>query len=159
MIAAIRLWFAALTRREQWLVGVAAALTAFVVAIFGILLPVLATIDQAKLDHDSAVQRRGRIIATVDAAQKQQMGSRSAVTADIDQLITQNAAEQGFDLVKSPNKTSGQISFRIDQARAPALLAWLTELEGQNVAVRGVALRTGANSTVTVEAQLQTNAP
>lgn len=159
MIAAIRLWFAALTRREQWLVGVAGALTAFVVAIFGILLPVLATIDQAKLDHDAAVQRRGRIIATVDGAQKQQTGSRAAVAADIDQLITQNAAEQGFDLVKSPNKTAGQISFRIDQARAPALLAWLTELEGQNVAVRSVALRTGANSTVTVEAQLQTNAP
>ena len=159
MIAAIRLWFAALTRREQWLVGVAGALTGLVVAIFGILLPVLATIDQAKLDHDAAVQRRGRIIATVDAAQKQQTGSRSAVTADIDQLISQNAAEQGFDLVKSPNKAPGQINFRIDQARAPALLAWLTELEGQNVAVRGVALRTGANSTVTVEAQLQTNAP
>ena len=90
---------------------------------------------------------------------RQQTGSRSAVTADIDQLITQNAAEQGFDLVKSPNSAPGQISFRIDQARAPALLAWLTDLEGQNVAVRGVALRTGANSTVTVEAQLQTNAP
>ena len=54
MIAAIRLWFAALTRREQWLVGVAGALTGFVVAIFGILLPVLATIEQAKLDHDAA---------------------------------------------------------------------------------------------------------
>jgi len=46
-MAAIRLWFAALTRREQRLVGVAGTLTAFLVAIFGILLPVLSTIDQA----------------------------------------------------------------------------------------------------------------
>lgn len=159
MIAVIRLWFAALTRREQWLVGVAGALTAFVVAIFGILLPVLSTIDQAKIDHDEAVQRRGRIIATVDAAQKQQTGPRSTATADIDLLIVQNAAENGFDLVKSANSAPGQISFRIDQARAPALLAWLTELEGQNVAVRSVALRSGANSTVTVDAQLQMGAP
>lgn len=159
MMTAIRLWFAALTQREQWLVGVASALTAIVVSIFGILLPISSAIDQAKLDHDDAVQRRGRIIATVDAAQKMEMGPPSAATADIDLLITQNAAEKGFDLVKSANSAPGQISFRIDQARAPALLAWLTELEGQNVVVRSVALRPGANSTVSVDAQLQMRAP
>ena len=159
MMTAIRLWFAALTQREQWLVGVAGALTAIVVSIFGILLPISSAIDQAKLDHDDAVQRRGRIIATVDAAQKMEMGPPSAATADIDLLITQNAAEKGFDLVKSANSPPGQISFRIDQARAPALLAWLTELEGQNVVVRSVALRPGANSTVSVDAQLQMRAP
>ena len=159
MMAAIRLWFAALTQREQWLVGVAGALTAVVVSIFGILLPISSAIDQAKLDHDDAVQRRGRILATVDAAQKMEMGKPSAATADIDLLITQNAAEKGFDLVKSANSPPGQISFRIDEARAPALLAWLTELEGQNVVVRSVALRPGANSTVSVDAQLQMRAP
>ncbi len=158
MIAAIGVWFRALTRREQWLLGTAGALTGLVVAIFGILLPILSTIDQAKLDHEEAVQRRGRIIAAVDAAQ-QQTGPRSTVTADIGMLITQNAAEKGFDLVKSGNGAPGQISFRIDQARAPALLSWLTELEGQNVAVRAVTLRPGANSTVTVDAQLQMSAP
>jgi general secretion pathway protein M len=159
MMAAIRLWFAALTQREQWLVGSAGALTAIVVSIFGILLPISSAIDQAKLDHDDAVQRRGRIIATVDAAQKMEMGPPSAATADIDLLITQNAAEKGFDLVKSANSPPGQISFRIDQARAPALLAWLTELEGQNLVVRSVALRPGANSTVSVDALLQMRAP
>ena len=35
MIAAARVWFAALTRREQWLVGSAGGLTAFVVLVFG----------------------------------------------------------------------------------------------------------------------------
>ena len=158
MIAAIGIWFAALTRREQWLLGTAGVLTALVVAIFGILMPILSTIDQARLDHEEAVQRRGRIIASVDAAQ-QQTGPRSTATADIDMLITQSAAEKGFDLVKSGNGAPGQISFRIDQARAPALLSWLTELEGQNVAVRAVTLRPGANSTVTVDAQVQMSAP
>lgn len=158
MMAAIRVWFAALTRREQWLLGSAGALTGLVVAIFGILLPILSTIDQAKLDHEEAVQRRGRIMASVDAAQ-QQTGPRSTATANIDLSITQNAAEKGFDLVKSADSAPGQISFRIDQARAPALLAWLTELEGQNVSVRSIALRPGANSTVTVDAQLQMSAP
>ena len=159
MMAAIRLWFAALTRREQWLIGVAGPLTALAVSIFGLLLPILSAVDQAKIDHDEAVQRRGRIIATVDAAPQQETGPRSAATADIDLLITQNAAEKGFDLVKSANSAPGQISFRIEQARTPAFLAWLTELEGQNVVVRSVALRPGANSTVSVDAQLQMPAP
>lgn len=158
MIAAIGVWFGALTRREQWLLGTAGALTALVVAIFGILMPILSTIDQARLDHEEAVQRRGRIIAAVDATQKPKE-QRSTAMADIEMLITQNAAEKGFDLVKSGNSAAGQISFRIDQARAPALLSWLTELEGQNVAVRAVTLRPGANSTVTVDAQLQMSAP
>ena len=159
MIAAIGVWFAALTRREQWLLGTAGALTGLVVAIFGVLLPILSTIDQARLDHEEAVQRRGRIIAAVDAAQQQQTRPRSTATADIDLLIIQNAAEKGFDLVKSANSAPGQISFRIEQARAPAFLAWLTELDGQNVVVRSVALRPGANSTVSVDAQLQMRAP
>lgn len=159
MMAAIGMWFAALTRREQWLVGIAGALTAVAIAIFGILLPILSAIDHAKVDLDEAVQRRGRIIATVDAAQQQKTEPRVGATADIDLLITQSAAEKGFDLVKSANGVPGQISFRMDQARAPALLAWLTELEGQNVAVRSVALRPGANSTVTVDAQLQMRTP
>jgi general secretion pathway protein M len=158
MIAAIRLWFAALTRREKWLVGGTGVLTVLVVAVFGILLPVLSTIDQARLDHDEAVQRRGRMIAAVDAAQRQQSVQGVTATADIDLLITQGAAEKGFDLVKAGNAAPGQISFRIDQARAPAFLVWLTELEAQNVVVRGVTLRTGANGTVTVDAQLQTGA-
>ena len=51
------------------------------------------------------------------------------------------------------------MGFRIDQARAPALLAWLTELESQNVTVSGLTLRTGTNGSVTVDAQLQQNAP
>lgn len=159
MMATIRLWFAELTRREQWLVGIAGALTAVAVMIFGILLPILSAIDQAKIGHDEAVQRRGRIIATVDAVQQQRTEPRSGVNADIDLLITQSAAEKGFDLVKSANGAPGQIRFRMDQARAPALLAWLTELEGQNVAVRSVSLRPGANSTVTVDAQLQMRTP
>lgn len=159
MIATVRLWFAALTQREQYLVGTAGILTVLVVTIFAILLPVLSVIEAAEVDHDEAVQRRGRIVATVEAAQMQRTGPRSTATADIDLLITQGAGEKGFDLVKSPNTAPGQISFRIDQARAPALLAWLTELEAQNVVVRSVTLRSGANGTVTVDAQLQMGAP
>lgn len=154
MIASIRLWFAALSQREQYLVAIAGALTTVVVVIFGILLPLLSAIEQAEADHDEAVQRRGRIVATVDAAQKQPKSDGAQASSDIDLVVTQGAAEKGFDLLKSPNAAPGEISFRIDKARSPALLAWLTELEAQNIVVHSVSLRSGADGTVTVDAQL-----
>ena len=155
MIASLRAWYYGLSRREQVLVGVAGALAAVVLLIFGIILPSMSAIDRAEIAHDEAVQRRGRIEATVDAALAQKPSGRIAGGADIALIVTQGAAEKGFDLVKSANAAPGQMTFRMDQARAPALLAWLTELESQGVAVSSVTLRGGANGSVTVEAQLQ----
>ncbi len=155
MIANMRTWFLALSRREQWLVGVASMLTAWVLLVFGIILPAMSAIDAARLAHDEAVQRRGRIEAMVEGASRQQPSGVAVSSADIDLVVTQSAAEQGFDLIKSAGGGQGQISFRIDAARAPALLAWLAELEAQGVDVRTVNLRGGASGSLTVDARLQ----
>lgn len=156
MITAVRTWYYGLSRREQWLVSIAAALAAIVLLNFAIILPSLAAIDRAEVAHDAAVERRGRIEATVDAALKQKPSARIAREADIALIVTQGAAEQGFELIKSANASApGQMTFRMDQARAPALLAWLTGLEAQGIAVSGLTLRGGANGSITVDAQLQ----
>jgi general secretion pathway protein M len=155
MIVSMRTWFYGLSRRERVLVGIAGALAALVVLTFGIILPSLAAIDRAEAAHDEAVQRRGRIEATVNAALAQKPSGRVADGADIALIVTQGAAEQGFELVKSGNASPGQMTFRMDQARAPALMAWLTELETQGIAVSSVTLRGGANGSITVDAQLQ----
>ena len=155
MIASLRAWYYGISHREQLLVGVAGALAAVVLLIFGIILPSMSAIDRAEIAHDEAVQRRGRIEATVDAALAQKPSGRIAGGADIALIVTQGAAEKGFDLVKSANAAPGQMTFRMDQARAPALLAWLTELESQGVVVNSITLRGGANGSVTVETQLQ----
>ena len=158
MKAGVSIWFAALTRREQWLVAMGLLLAGLVLAVYAIMLPTLAAIDRAKSEHDTAVERRGRIVATVETARGVGSPRKVIQAADINLVITQSAAEKGFDAVKSANATPGQISIRIDQARAPALLSWLTELEDQNVVVRSLTLRSGGNGTVTVDAQLQTRA-
>lgn len=156
MTGSIGIWFAALTKREKLLVAIGALLAALVLAVYAIILPTLAAIDRARSEHDTALERRGRIVATVEAASGVGSPRKAPQAADITLVITQSAAEKGFEVVKSANATPGQISIRIDQARAPALLSWLTELEDQNVFVRSVTLRSGANGTVTVDAQLQT---
>ena len=159
MIASVRLWFAALTQREKWLVATAGILAGLSIAVFAIIMPALSVVEKAALDLDEAVQRRGRIVAKVALTQGQRPVARTAAAAaDIGLLVTQSAAEKGFDLIKSANAAPGQISIRIDQARAPAFLAWVNELEAQNIVMRTATLRSGANGTVTVEAQMQISA-
>ena len=158
MIESVRLWFAALTQREKWLVATASILAGLSIAVFAIIMPALSVVEKAALDLDEAVQRRGRIVAKVASTQGQRSVARTAAAADIGLLVTQSAAEKGFDVIKSANAAQGQISIRIDQARAPAFLAWVNELEAQNIVVRTATLRSGANGTVTVEAQMQISA-
>ena len=158
MIESVRLWFAALTQREKWLVATAGILAGLSIAVFAIIMPALSVVEKAALDLDDAVQRRGRIVAKVASTQGQRSVARTAAAADIGLLVTQSAAEKGFDVIKSANAAQGQISIRIDQARAPAFLAWVNELEAQNIVVRTATLRSGANGTVTVEVQMQISA-
>ena len=158
MIESVRLWFAALTQREKWLVATAGILAGLSIAVFAIIMPALSVVEKAALDLDEAVQRRGRIVAKVASTQGQLSVARTAAAEDIGLLVTQSAAEKGFDVIKSANAAPGQISIRIDQARAPAFLAWVSELEAQNIVVRTATLRSGANGTVTVEAQMQISA-
>ena len=158
MIESVRLWFGALTQREKWLVASAGILAGLSIAVFAIIMPALSVVEKAALDLDEAVQRRGRIVAKVASTQGQRSVARTAAAADIGLLVTQSAAEKGFDVIKSANAAQGQISIRIDQARAPAFLAWVNELEAQNIVVRTATLRSGANGTVTVEAQMQISA-
>ncbi len=154
MTAAVRLWFAELSQREQYLVAIAGALTALIALILGIALMVSA-IDDAEAAHDAAVERRGRIEAKL-ANMASGNGRQPAVNlAAIDLVVTQSAAEQGFDLVKAPGSAAGQLSFRMEQARSPALLAWFAALETQGIEVRTLALRSGGNGNVTVDAQLR----
>jgi type II secretory pathway component PulM len=158
MIASVRLWFAALNQREKWLVATAGVLTALTLVVFAIILPTFSALEKAKLNLDEAVQRRGRIVALVASTQGAGTRTGRETASDIGLLVTQSAAEKGFDAIKSGNAAPGQISIRIEQARAPAFLAWVTELEAQNVVVRAATLRSGANGTVTVDAQMQMGA-
>ena len=154
MTANIRRWFYALSTREQYLVGIAGALAALVLLFFSIAL-VFSAIEDAEAAHDAAVERRGRIEASVANLARSNGRQTPANLAAIDLVVTQSAAEQGFDLVKSPGSAAGQLSFRMEQARSPALLAWLAALEAQGIEVRTLNLRSGNNGSVTVDAQLR----
>jgi general secretion pathway protein M len=154
MIQSLRTWYDALSERERRLVVIAASLSALVLLIFAIIRPTLLAIDRAGIAHDEAVARRGRIEAAVATA-LEKPAKTPVAAADINLVVTQGAAEKGFDLIVSTGAAAGQATFRIDQARAPALLGWLSELETQGIEVRTITLRQSASGSITVDAQLQ----
>ncbi|MBL0924035.1 MAG: type II secretion system protein M [Sphingomonadaceae bacterium] len=155
MIDALKSWYRGLSPREQRLVGLAGILAALVILVFGIIMPALSAIDEARTAHDEAVERRGRIEALAARATSTKSSNAIAAEADIDLVVTQSAAESGFDLLKSDGTAPGQISFRIDQARAPALLGWLSSLEGQGLQTDSLTLRGNSAGTITVDARLR----
>ncbi|MGB5076368.1 MAG: type II secretion system protein GspM [Sphingorhabdus sp.] len=155
MIPFFRTWFVNLSKREQWLVGTAFLFTAALVLVYGIILPSFSALDRARERHEEAVLRRGRIEAVVESAGGYNARTTQASSAGIDMVIRQSAAENGFDILEAGSAVAGQMTLRIDKARAPALLAWLASLENRAVEVRTIALRPNANGTVTVDVQLQ----
>jgi general secretion pathway protein M len=159
MIDALKSWFAGLSQREQRLVGAAGILGAFILLVFGIIMPALTAIEDARTAHDEAVERRGRIEALVARATAAKPTNNAAVVADIDLVVTQSAAESGFDVLKSESAAPGEISFRIDQARAPALLGWLSELEDKGLQTESLTLRGSPAGVVTVEARMRLTRP
>ena len=92
MIVSLRTWFERLSKREQWLVGIAGGLAAALLLIFGVLLPAMTAIDNAKIAHDEAVQRRGRIEATVAAATGQRGAGTPVGGVAIDLVVSPDAA-------------------------------------------------------------------
>ena len=114
MIAALKIWFAALSQREQRMVGVAGVLAALVVLIFGIILPSLSAIKQAEIAHDEAVQRRGRIEATVDAALAQKPAASIVSGANIEHLHDAIARLGGNELEAILAKSESGAAFMAD---------------------------------------------
>lgn len=157
MMASIRRWWDGLTVRERWLVGIAAGLAAAVLlwlATFG----VAAALSDAREAHGEAVDRAAGIAARVDAIEALQSAPRRTATASaatVDIVVAQSAAEKGFTLSRNEAQGGSAASIAIANARAPALLAWLGELEAMGIMAGDLSLRPNADGTVALTATLR----
>ena len=70
MLQPLRDWFAGLSGRERWLVGIAGVLALLVIAIYGIVLPLGAAHDDAHARHREAVFSSSRVLARLPTRQK-----------------------------------------------------------------------------------------
>lgn len=132
----LRARWAAFTRRERLLVGIALALAALVVAIWGVLLPLGRAYEAARARHAEIVQASARVgakLAALDAAPV------AAGTTAMGQRLTAAAGQAGLTLQSVDPRGDG-IAVTIAGARPAAVLGWIDSLGRQGVAIDAISL-------------------
>ena len=149
-------WWAGLSQRERWLVGVA-GLLALGVVLWGLGRPAVAAFIDLENQHRAAIEREGRVAAKVRLL-AQRPARPVAVAADavaIDQYLAQSAGEIGLTLDRNEARGSGQATIAIATAKAPVLTDWLASLEGQGFIVDQLTITPAADGTVGLTAELR----
>ncbi len=152
MIERIQTWFAERTRREQWLLGIAAGLTGFALVVFGMIMPAIGAISSAQKQLDLATERRGRIEASALLVSTRPKDAPSTPTAaNLETIITEGAIESGFEIADGAAIGTTEYRFRFASIKASALLAWLAQLEAQRIELAHITLRRGEGGFVSAD--------
>lgn len=148
MIEALKRWLHARSRRERVLLGIAAALSFAVAAIYGVALPLASARESAWIEYRGALERR----ATPGPAQPS--SGVSLDPARLSALVQSSADERGFALSRVTPENRGRLSLSIAQARAGPVTDWLRTLEEKGVIVEQVRLSPRGDGTVSAEMML-----
>ncbi|UNK80678.1 type II secretion system protein GspM [Sphingopyxis granuli] len=149
-------WWAGLTQRERWLVGVAAVL-ALAVLLWALVRPAYAAFVDLETAHRAAVEREGRVAAKVRLLSQRPASSVAAAVdaASIDQYLAQSAGEIGLTLDRNEARGARQATIAIATAKAPVLIDWLAALEAQGFVIDQLSITPAADGTVGVTADLR----
>jgi general secretion pathway protein M len=154
MIASLQNWFASLSFREKILVGIAAALTSVVVAIFLITLPLLNAVNAKQQEYTAALERRTQIEARIA-----NMADVKSIPFDnstsLQQQISQSAAEAGFALDRADTPAADTVDIAMAKAKPQALMVWLNEWEARGIIVHQVDMKAGNDGTISMTASLK----
>ncbi|WP_428630613.1 type II secretion system protein GspM [Sphingopyxis sp.] len=149
-------WWAALSMRERWLVGIAGVL-ALGVLLWGLGRPAYAAFADLENQHRAAIEREGRVAAKVQLlAQRPTKSVAATVDAvEIDQYLAQSAGELGLTLDRNEARGAGQATIAIATARAPVVTNWLASLEARGFVVDQLTITPAADGTVGLTAELR----
>ncbi|WP_225207676.1 type II secretion system protein GspM [Novosphingobium huizhouense] len=140
MIGRLARWRRALTARERFLVDLAAAITAAVVLVYGVVLPLGAAFDAAARRHTEVVRRTAAIEAVVralDAAPRRTPALRRA-GGPLDQALSASAQAAGFVVTAIEPRGPALVHAVIGGARAGAAFAWLERLDGEGLVIESL---------------------
>lgn len=156
MRESVQNWWAGLTQRERWLVGVAAVL-ALAVLLWALARPAYAAFVDLETAHRAAVEREGRVAAKVRLLSRRPAPSVAAAVdaASIDQYLAQSAGEIGLTLDRNEARGARQATIAIATAKAPVLIDWLAALEAQGFVIDQLSITPAADGTVGMTADLR----
>lgn len=154
----LRDWFAGLSGRERWLVGIAGVLAVLVIGIYGVVLPLGAAHDAAHVRHREAVFASTRVLARLDALDDAPAAAPTG-TGPVSQAVAAIADAQG--LVLQANTARGNDAAQISVATAApgAALALLDALAAQGIAAEQVTITPAADGSVSLSASLRRGMP
>jgi general secretion pathway protein M len=155
MMGRLSAWFIGLTGRERWLVGVAGGLTALIVLVYGIVLPLGDALDDAALRHREATERAGRIVAGLEALKRAPAVKAAALVGPVEQVAGASAQAAGFVVQSSQRQGSDMVVLIIPTARPSATLAWLDGLAAQGLSVEQLTMTPAPDGTVSVNVTLR----
>ena len=157
MIARSRDWYMGRTKREQVLLAAAGSISAIIIAVFLIAIPLINGIDSAKGRYEEAVVRHGRMAAKVDLLARESEATGRPPSGPLVDFVRQSAKAAGFTLDSADPAGAGEVSIRIASATPEALFAWLGGLEARGIAVRNLTVDPveGAPGTIGVSATLR----
>lgn len=148
-------WYIGLTQRERLLVSFAGGLGAFVLLIYGVVLPVGNALDAAALRHREATERAGRIVEGIAALKRAPAARVANLAGPVEQVAGASAQEAGFVVQSNQRRGADMAVLVIPTARPSAALAWLDGLGGQGLAVEQVTLTPAPDGTVSVNVTLR----
>ncbi len=114
-------------------------------------------------DHRTAVERAARIeakLAMLEAPQAPQALTPAAAAAGasgktVRDLLADRAAEAGIDLTRNDATGDDRAAIAATSLRAPAVLAWLADLEQAGLVIDNLTLTPGVDGTVSLAADVR----
>ncbi len=155
----LRSWFNALSGREQIMVAAAGALAAAVIGIYAVTLPLLAAIDAKRAQYSAATERRGAIVAQVEAAAGVNAdpgaGGANMPTGSVQQIISQSATEAGFVLDRADGSGADKVDIVMAKAKPQAFMVWLNDWEQRGLLAERLTIKAGNDGTIAVTATFE----
>lgn len=147
-------WFLARSRREQVLVGILAVLLVLVVGYYGVVRPLDRGVESAKQDFAEEAMRAGRLAAKAQLLSEAGNAPRPVPSGALNVLLAAEAGERGFTLDRNQPAGDARAEIAIGSARAPAFLAWLSDLESRGVLTEQISMRRMDSGAVAITARL-----
>ena len=154
MIASLTRWWQSLSAREQRLVGVAGALAAAVL-LWLVLRPLVGYIAGLGDEHRLAVERAARVEAKAALLKDDAGPTATTVSGSLDQWLAQSSGDTGLTLDRNEARGDSAATVAIASARAPAVIGWLAQLEGQGLVIDRLNITPGTDGTVGLTAEVR----
>lgn len=149
-------WWSGLSNRERRLITVMLAVLALFVGWLGVWRPIHSAIDDGWAAHSAAVDRNAAVRARLEQLDRLPARAGAADGVNVEQFVTQSAAEAGLTLDRSAAQGTDRLAVTIGSARAGALLAWLSALEARGIVVETLSMTPAATpGTIAAQAVLR----